>query len=53
MDYKKSQALFKKRREKIGKMMESGKTWQEIAEVYKISKQRIYQIYGQYLLERE
>ena len=46
MDYEETKKRWKKRRQKIVKLHDEGKTWAEIGRKFCISRQRAQQIYN-------
>jgi len=46
-DYSKEMDKWKKRRQKIVKLHDEGKTWAEIGRLFCISRQRVQQLYQQ------
>jgi len=45
MDHEKLKVQWKKRRQKIVKLHDEGKTWAEIGRLFCISRQRVQQLY--------
>ena len=49
MSYSKQLVAWKKRRAKVAKLRREGMSYQDIADILKVSKQRVLQLYRQHL----